>query len=94
VQAVQAAHAALSYAVAFPEATRGWHKDSQVLVLLSVADEPALHGLVWDLPGWLNMWAFYEPDRNGELTALAVEPAGADWLSHLPLALRGGDEHD
>lgn len=78
----------------YPEKTRDWHKDSQVLVLLSVADEVALRAVIWELPGWLDSWAFYEPDRDGELTALAVEPAGARFLSHLPLALKGGDEHE
>jgi hypothetical protein len=93
-QAVQGMHAALAFAVAYPETIRAWHNSSQVLVLLSAADKAALEQLHYDLPLWLDVWEFHEPDRDGELTAIAVEPAGADWLSRLPLALRGGDHSD
>lgn len=47
-----------------------------------------LHG------GWLDYFPFREPDLDGELTAVAVEPAGWHMLKHLPLALKGGDEHE
>jgi hypothetical protein len=91
VQAVQAAHAALKYAVLLPKQTGAWFKDSQVLVLLSVADEAELDDLLICLPMEYDVAAFHEPDRNNELTAIAVESAGASWLAHLPLALKGGE---
>lgn len=95
MQAVQAAHAALSYSVSHPETTRAWHEGSQILVLLSVPDEAALYDLA-DTFFWIDIdhVAFHEPDLDGELTAIAVHPDGARWLTHLPLALRGGEQHD
>lgn len=33
--------------------------------------------------------AFFEPDLDDQLTAVAIEPAGARLVAHLPLALQG-----
>lgn len=75
--------------------TKQWHLTSNTIVLLSVEDELALKWLVEDLEdAALKVIPFYEPDLGNELTALAVEPAGASSLSHLSLALKGGETHD
>lgn len=90
VQAVQGMHAALSFAVTYPELTAKWHHESQVLVFLAVPDEDELVELGRDL-SWFDLIWFREPDLGDQLTAIAVEPDAGRMLSHLPLALRGGD---
>ena len=68
---------------------RDWHSESNTLVLLAVPDELALSWLWADatLAG-LRVVAFHEPDLDGALTALALEPAGWRLVAHLPLALQ------
>ena len=88
-------HAALDFAVSHPEPTAAWHRASNTLVLLAAADELSLGWLLADaLAAGLRAVAFHEPDRGGELTAVAFEPAAARLLTHLPLALRREVNHD
>lgn len=81
-QAVQAAHAAIEYAVAYPDHL------SDTLALLAVEDEPAL----WQLEqrakdGGYCVVAFREPDLSFAMTALALEPGGRRLVRRVPLAL-------
>ena len=89
MQAVQAAHALLAFAVWDPGLTRAWHEDSQNLILLAVPDEAALARLIAAAERDGHLYAaFREPDLGGQLTAVALEPAAARLLSAFPLMLR------
>lgn len=88
VQACQACHAALDFAVAYPAEVRSWHDASNTLVILAAEDELSLGWLCEDVEAsGLLVVRFYEPDLGGALTAAAFEPAARRRLSHLPLAL-------
>jgi Peptidyl-tRNA hydrolase PTH2 len=86
-QACQLAHAALDFAVTYPDIVGRWHRTSNTLVLLAAPDEPRLADLCRAAAG-LTLVAFHEPDLGGALTAIAFEPAARRLLSHLPLALK------
>jgi hypothetical protein len=93
VQAVQAAHAALDFAVAHPAVTAGWHAASNTLVLLAVPDELALSWLADDAAAaGHRVAAFREPDLGGALTAVAFEPAAWRLVHRLPLAFSQREE--
>lgn len=56
-----------------------------------MADELALGWLCADAEAaGYRLSTFHEPDLDGALTAVALEPAARKLLSHLPLALSGG----
>jgi hypothetical protein len=81
-------HAALEFAVTYPELTASWHNASSTLVLLAACDELTLGRLRSDAQArGLHVVAFHEPNLDGALTAIAVEPAGHRLLTRLPLAL-------
>lgn len=86
-QAVQAAHAMRQFAADFPDVDRQWFESSNTLALLAVPDEPSLARLLrkarWRGP----VSEFREPDRGGELTAIAIGPWGKPVVARLPLAL-------
>ncbi len=90
-QACQAAHAALDFAVTYPDLVGNWHASSSTLVILAVRDELALAWLCQDAESeGLRTVRFHEPDLAGALTAAAFEPAAARLLRALralPLAL-------
>jgi hypothetical protein len=87
-QAVQAAHAALEFAVAYPEIFVEWHRASNTLVMLATPDEASLSWLCADAAAsGLRLIPFYEPDLGDALTAVALEPAARRLVAHLPLAL-------
>lgn len=89
-QAVQGMHAALLYAVKYPQVIRYWHERDQVLVFLAVPGERWLELAAYRLrTARINCARFHEPDMDGQLTAIAAGPRAARKLSHLPLALRG-----
>jgi hypothetical protein len=91
-QAVQAAHAAIEFAVTYPSLTSSWHSASNTLVVLAVPDELALGWLDQDArASGLRAARFREPDLGGALTAVAIEPAGHRLLRRLPLALTAGE---
>ena len=72
----------------YPDLVRRWHSESNTLVLLAVADELALSWLRADaVRRRLRTVAFHEPDLDGALTAIALEPAAWRLVAHLPLAL-------
>jgi hypothetical protein len=65
---------------------RDWHSDSNTLVLLAVPDELALYWLRADaIAAGVRCVAFHEPDLDGALTALALEPAARRLVAHLSL---------
>ncbi len=89
LQAAQLGHALVGYVLAQPAQAARWHTRSNNLVCLAVPTLEALSGLVERLAGAsVPMLCFHEPDLGGELTAVAVSPAGARLLASLPLALR------
>lgn len=79
---------ALEFAIAHPDVLREWHGISNTLVLLSVPDELSLFQLHADaLTARRRVVAFYEPDIDDSLTALALEPAARRLVASLRLAL-------
>ncbi len=87
-QAVQAIHAAVQFCFEHPEVTREWHHMSDHLALLSVPNELKLHRLLVNaaMHGF-KVSSFREPDRDDEITAVALEPQARSILRNLPLAL-------
>lgn len=84
----QCAHAAFQFARDQWERTAPWMRDSQWLVIVTVSDEGSLEDLAFraaqqTLPH--SRWR--EPDRDNELTAVAIAPGrGARLLcANLPL---------
>jgi hypothetical protein len=93
-QACQAAHAAIDFTFEHPAVAAEWHRDSNTIAILAARNEPDL----WSIRarhGDLAHTVFFEPDLDGQLTAIAFEPAAARRLRNLPLALNGarGGEH-
>jgi len=87
-QACQAAHAALDFAVIYPDLVGDWHASSNTLVILAARDELELAWLCRDAESAdLRTVRFHEPDLAGALTAAAFEPAAARLLRAFPLAL-------
>lgn len=78
-QAVQAAHALREFTA---------YTKSNTLALLSIEDECSLQGLLERARRrGVHVAPFHEPDRNNELTALAIGPTGKSLCRRLPLAL-------
>jgi hypothetical protein len=93
IQACQAIHAAIEFAVAHSRCVLDWHLATNVVVLLAAADELALGWLCDDAEAaGLLLVRFYEPNLDGCLTAAALEPGAHRLVSHLPLALSGDRE--
>lgn len=88
-QAVQAQHAARLFVHEHPAVEQSWYETSNTLAFLEVADEPALHQLL-EKARWRGIAAsgFREPDRQNELTAIALGPEGKRLCRGLELALR------
>lgn len=90
-QATQATHAALDFAVTYPDLVKAWHDESNYLIVLSVADEKELLSYAdraWDLG--LRYSVFFEPDLDNTVTAVVIEPGRttSKLCANLPLALR------
>lgn len=86
-QAVQLGHGLTEFIFQHPEMAGRWHRESNTLAYLIVPDEAALGVLLKrarrrDLPHA----TFHEPDRNNEMTAIALGPAARSLVSGLPLA--------
>jgi hypothetical protein len=85
-QACQAAHAAVEFALTFPDIAN----TAPVVVLLAASDELSLSWLRADaVTAGLRITSFHEPDLGDALTAIALEPAGRRLVAGLPLALAG-----
>jgi peptidyl-tRNA hydrolase len=85
----QSVHAALSFAHAHPEIEEPWFRGSENLVVLAVADEPALMALARRAAAdGVPCTLFREPDLGHAATSLALGHAGWRLVSSLPLALR------
>jgi hypothetical protein len=83
----------VDFAVAYPDLTADWHRASNTLVVLAVPDELALGWLSQDAErAGLRAVAVHEPDLDGALTALALEPAGYRLVRSLPLAFSAREE--
>lgn len=90
-QATQSAHAAFAFAVAHPDLTALWHRESKFLILLAVPDEAALEALCARVEqAHLMATAWREPDWGSTLTALAIgpDPLTGRLLANFPLTLR------
>lgn len=89
-QAVQMAHAITEFIMQYPEEAKEWYQGSNHLACLSVEDEDELRSLQLEAEcrGILHA-AFTEPDLDGQLTAVALEPAAKGLVRGLPLAMRG-----
>jgi peptidyl-tRNA hydrolase len=90
-QATQAVHAAFTFAMEHPILTEEWYRDSSYLVLVAVPDEESLTQLLIkareaDLV--TSIWR--EPDKDNEMTAIALEPGrrATRLCANLPLLLR------
>ena len=87
-QAVQASHALTEFLFEHPAIASQWHASSNTLALLSVSDEESLRRLKLKArQRRLRCASFHEPDRNNELTAIALEPNAKGLLRDLALAL-------
>lgn len=74
-QACQAMHAQRAFQDAHPEVEKVWFEQSNTLVLLVVPDESTLCRLLIEAEGrGIRSAIFREPDLQGQLTAIALEP--------------------
>lgn len=86
------AHGAFEYSLQYPEITSRWFRDSNFIVVLSVATLADLEVLSVRLDSEAeSLVRVYEPDVDDELTCLVMgpQPDLARTLSHIPLALKG-----
>lgn len=71
-----------------PAVDKAWFEASNTLAFLAVRDEQALGVLKRRaIDRAVPVAAFHEPDRGGELTAIAIGPDGKKLTRGLPLAL-------
>lgn len=92
-QAVQSCHAMRQFTADHPDIDLEWFKASNYLALLSVENEAELMRLLGKAADAGLRWsAFREPDVDGQITAIAIEPheRTAELCKSLPLALRSG----
>ena len=89
LQAAQAVHAMREFTAKHPETDLDWFQTSKNLALLQVPNEEELENVLDVLSRHgVEHVEWREPDRNNELTAVAVAPEGNRYLSTLPLLLR------
>ena len=88
VQAAQLVHAMRQFSEDHPEVDRDWFENSNTIVLLAASNEGSL-GVVADRARCrgIPVACFREPDRDNELTAIALGPEGKSLTRKLPLAL-------
>jgi len=72
-QAIQAGHALIELFIKYPKQIKEWHKNSNTLVYLSVANEDELYKMarLLEVKG-IKFEEFKEPDFNNALTAIAL----------------------
>ena|SRR5688572_14311747 len=91
LQLAQACHALREFAARHPDLDTAWYRGSNNLVVLQVANEVALKGLMETvLSETPNTCCadFREIDLGNQLTAVAFEDGARKFVSSLPLALR------
>lgn len=89
-----ATHAALRFAVEYPEAAKQWEDSSNSLVVLGVRNEDELLSFADRLCHITDVSVFFEPDIDNEATSLACV-LSADLQSrvkNLKLILRNWDD--
>lgn len=88
LQCAQSIHAAILFSHQFPEIEKLWYESSNNIVVLSIPDEAELLSLFKkaEREGYQAV-AFTEPDLDGELTAITLEPVAYKLVANLPLAL-------
>jgi peptidyl-tRNA hydrolase len=87
-QAVQAIHVMREFVREHPDTDREWYQKSNTLAFLSVEDEKALTCLLSSAQlRRIAASGFREPDRDDELTAIAIGPRGKGLCRRLRLAL-------
>jgi hypothetical protein len=87
-QAVQIVHAMREFVREHPEEDLRWYRGSNTLAFLAVADEESLNSLLEKaIMRRIPVSGFREPDRDDELTAIAIGPQGKGLCRRLPLAL-------
>ena len=90
-QSVQSSHALIDFCFQYPDTAKEWHKNSNYLCQLSVANENELYELAAKAEQrGIKIAKFFEPDVNNELTAICLEPGEATkkLTSKLPLMLK------
>jgi len=88
-RAVGAVHAARQFAREHGPTEGRWFRESNTLALLQVEGEAGLSRLLEEAAfRGLEASGFREPDLGGQLTGVALGPAGARLVRRLPLALR------
>jgi peptidyl-tRNA hydrolase len=91
VRASQLCHAMREFVAQHPEIDQEWYRNSNYLALLEVPNETDLRILVEKADDKkLRCSVFHEPDRDNEMTAIALEPgiASKKLLSSLRLAFK------
>ena len=84
LKCAQACHALRLFGESYPEIDQNWYDNSNNIVVLQHEDIPSMAELLGDLG--LNLSCFHEPDMDGAMTAICVEPAGKKSLRKLELA--------
>jgi peptidyl-tRNA hydrolase len=84
MKAAQACHAMAAWHLCHPEWTREWMNASNTLVVLQHPELPTLDALLAERG--LARVRVEEPDLDGRLTALCVEPGARKALAGLELA--------
>jgi hypothetical protein len=88
VQASQLFHAGRAFTALYPEEDLHWYETSNTVVLLATEDEDRLETLLEEARrAGVSAAPFYEPDRDHELTAIALGNEGRRLCRRLPLAL-------
>jgi len=88
-QIPQTIHAAMDFATEFPIEYAEWHKNSNTLVVLSVATEQDLHRLIEKLKAkGFRFTIFREPDIDNAITSICLVPGAGirKACSGIPLA--------
>lgn len=82
------AHALQEFNVLYPEEAGAWHDASNTIAFLGVDNETQLKVLVGKAKqSGVSVATFHEPDRDNELTAIAIAPEGKRLTRNLRLAL-------
>lgn len=95
-QLTQSTHAAIDFQHKYPGISKQWQNNSNYLVCLSANNESDLIKYISKAKERnIKFCAFYEPDINNQLTAVAFEPTSESkkLCSNLSLALKEYNEY-